>query len=162
MNTDKTFSAPWGLPLKVMTALGMAIFIGIPVTVLLGTGIGQFKWPILLPPTILIAGAFFMIRSYELRLGELKIKRLGWSTRLDLTDLQSIELDPTAMSGSIRTCGNGGLFCFAGWFRNKKLGSYRVFATDLKKCVVIKFPKGTVVVTPGDPDAFVKAVTSGS
>jgi len=161
MHTDKTFSALWGLLLKGMTVFCVAICIGIPVTVLLGTGIGLFKWSILLPPAILIAGAFFVIRGYELRPGELKIKRLGWSTRLDLTDLQSAELDPAAMSGSIRTCGNGGLFCFAGWFRNKKLGSYRAFATDLKKCVVLKFPKRTVVITPDDPDAFVKAVSSG-
>ncbi len=52
------------------------------------------------------------------------------------------------MKGSIRTFGNGGLFCFSGRFRNRKLGSYRAFATDPKLAVVLRFPDKIVVVTP--------------
>ena len=161
MNSQTEFSAPWGLLLKGMTAFCIVLLLGIPATALHKTGIAGFSWGTLLPSAILIAGAFFMIRGYELRSGELIIRRLGWSTRIDLSDLQSAHIDPKAMSSSIRTCGNGGLFCFAGWFRSKKLGSYRAFATDLSNSVVLKFEKRTVVVTPGETEEFVAALTAG-
>ena len=69
--------------------------------------------------------------------------------------LISIEPDPNAMKGSIRTFGNGGFFSFSGRFRNSQLGSYRAFATDPKRAVVIKTEKRTFVITPQDPDDFI-------
>jgi hypothetical protein len=159
-NKPTGYSAPWGGLLKAMTLFCAVILLGIPATVLIQTG--RVPLPTLLPPAVLIAAAFFMIRGYELRPGRLAVKRLGWESRIDLAGLQSAEFDPSAMSGSIRTFGNGGLFCFAGWFRNKKLGSYRAFATDSARSVVLKFPKRTLVVTPGDPEAFVNALSKNS
>ncbi|VGO17923.1 hypothetical protein PDESU_06525 [Pontiella desulfatans] len=65
------------------------------------------------------------------------------------------------MKGSIRLCGNGGLFSFTGLYRNKKLGNYRVFVNDLNRAVVLRFSKRTTVVTPDDPAAFVERVKQG-
>ena len=63
------------------------------------------------------------------------------------------------MSRSIRLFGNGGAFAFSGWFRNRKLGSYRAYATDPARSVVLKFSDHkTIVVTPEPPDAFIAAV----
>jgi len=159
MNSQTEFSAPWCLLLKCMTSFCIVFLAGIPI-------IAWFEgdpetWLTLLPLFLLISGALFLIRGYELRPGELIIKRLGWNSRIDLTDLQSAEADPKAMNKSIRTCGNGGFFCFAGWFRSKKLGNYRAFVTDPKNCVVLKLEKRTVVISPGDPDAFVAAASGG-
>jgi hypothetical protein len=75
-----------------------------------------------------------------------------------LSGLKSAEVDTEAMSKSIRTCGNGGLFCFAGAFNNNRLGSYRAFATDPKRAVVLRFSDRTVVVTPDQPDDFVMRI----
>ena len=158
MNRETKFSAPWCTLLKGMTAFCAVVLIGIPITVMNHAAPQQILWSVLFPPAILLAGAFFVIRGYELRPDNLLVRRLGWSSRIDLTDLLSAEVDPKAMSGSIRTCGNGGLFCFAGLFRSKRLGSYRAFATDPARSVVLRFPNRTVVVTPGDPEAFVNAV----
>ena len=72
-----------------------------------------------------------------------------------MSGLKSAEVDTEAMSKSIRTFGNGGLFCFAGIFNNNRLGSYRAFATDPKRAVVLRFSDRTVVVTPDQPDDFV-------
>jgi hypothetical protein len=71
-------------------------------------------------------------------------------------------LDSTAMKGSIRIFGNGGLFSFSGSFRNRKLGSYRAYVTDVKNAVVIKLPSGVLVVSPDSPDRFVDAVRGKS
>jgi hypothetical protein len=87
------------------------------------------------------------------------VKRAGWKSRIDLHDLQSVEIDRDAMAKSVRLFGNGGLFCFAGLFRNKKLGSYRVFATDPVRAVVLRFTNRTVVVTPHEPENFAAALS---
>jgi hypothetical protein len=64
------------------------------------------------------------------------------------------------MSYSIRTFGNGGLFSISGLFRNKTLGSYRAYATDPKRAVVLKYKKRTIVVTPDRPDVFAARIES--
>ena len=110
------------------------------------------------PLVILFAAAFFMIRGYELTGSELFIKRLGWKSTLNLQGLQNAEIDPEAMKRSIRLFGNGGLFCFAGQFRNKKLGRYRAYATDPGLAVILRFADKVVVVTPGAPDRFVAQI----
>ncbi|MBN2029583.1 hypothetical protein JW824_05005 [bacterium] len=161
MNHNVSFKAPWGSALKFITALCAIILIGIP---LIGIFTGQHKdrlWilgMIVMPLSILIIASFFMIRGYALSGDTLLIHRLGWESKLNVRDLVSIEVDPEAMSRSIRTWGNGGLFCFAGLFRNKKLGSYRAFATDPKRAVVLKFPNRTIVVTPDKPEVFLESI----
>jgi len=53
-------------------------------------------------------------------------------------------------------CGNGGFFSFTGLFYNRKLGFHRAFVTDHIRTVVLRFPHRTVVVSPADPEAFVR------
>lgn len=107
-------------------------------------------------PLLIVAGALpFMIRGYRIELGCLPIRRLGWFTRLDLDDLQSAEVNREAMKNSLRLMGNGGLFVFAGWFWNRKLGRYRALVTDPSRSVVLRFRERTVVVSPDAPEEFV-------
>jgi len=56
----------------------------------------------------------------------------------------------------VRVSGNGGLYSFCGWFFSKRLGRYRLFATDLRSTVVLQFPDRTVVISPSAPRAFVE------
>jgi hypothetical protein len=74
--------------------------------------------------------------------------------------LTSADVDPDALQGSLRLFGNGGFFSFTGWFRNKKLGVYRAYATDTKRVVVLRFSGKTVVITPHDPQRFVAEINS--
>jgi hypothetical protein len=151
---SKSFSAPWGVSLKVMSALGSIILLAI-----VAAGFAFFAgqrqvWILtmqIMPALILLGALPFMILGYQLTDGQLSIKRLGWSSRLSLQGLESATADPTATKGSLRTFGNGGLFCFAGRFWSKKLGHYRAFVTDPANAVVLKFADRTVVVTPDRP-----------
>ena len=97
-----------------------------------------------------------MVRGYTITRDELLIRRLFWTTRLPLAGLKSAEIVPQAMSRSLRTCGNGGGFSFTGWYWSKTLGSYRAFVTDLNRTVVLRFEKRTVVVSPAEPEDFVR------
>lgn len=58
--------------------------------------------------------------------------------------------------GSIRTFGIGGLFGYIGYFKNSILGSYKAYATNSEKAVLIETSDKPIIVTPDDPDLFVK------
>jgi len=155
------FNAPWGMTLKLITMFTIVLLIAVPIIGLAAIPSGGAVWLIVMvasPIIILVAAAFFMIRGYELTRDELLIQRLGWKSKLNLQGLQTAEIDPEAMKRSIRLFGNGGLFCFAGQFRNKKLGRYRAYATDPKLAVILKFTDKVVVVTPARPDRFVTQI----
>lgn len=165
MNSGKVFAAPWSISLKIITLLTVGLLLSIPIFGLVNFNSGTQSAFIAalfnLPVAILIISAFFIIRSYEVKNDILLIQRLIWITKLDLSGLESVETDPKAMKGSIRTFGNGGLFCFAGKFRNRKLGPYRAFATDPKLAVILRFPGKVVVVTPESPTEFVNVLKPG-
>ena len=63
------------------------------------------------------------------------------------------------MRRSIRTFGNGGLFAFVGRYRNRLIGPYRAYATDLHKTVVLRFTDKTIVITPEEPEKFVQDIS---
>ena len=67
----------------------------------------------------------------------------------------SVEGNVDAMSGSLRLLGNGGLFSLTGFFWNRQLKLYRVYATDPSRAVILRYPKRIVVITPHDPQHFI-------
>jgi len=165
MNSGKVFAAPWSISLKLITLSSVVVLGSLPVFGLFNIHdnmhVGITAALFVLPGAILFISVFFLIRNYQISKGVLYIQRLGWKTKLDLSGLESAATDPEAMKASIRTFGNGGLFCFAGKFRNRKLGPYRAFATNPNLSVVLKFPDKIVVVTPETPSEFVKVLERG-
>lgn len=165
-DTILTFAAPWGTSLKWMTTIATTLLlviagVGLFCTPPSGPQAAQWVWWLSMvgvPLGVVVFCMACMIKGYELSADALHILRPGWRVRLDLSELTSAAVDPEAMSRSIRLFGNGGLFCFAGLFRNKKLGHYRAFATDPKRAVVLKIGNKTIVVTPDDPEGFVDAL----
>ena len=159
------FSAPWGTMLQLSTAMSVLLLACLPLVGLFaGPRSGAavvFTWylsMVVAPLLVLFIGVFFVIRGYVLTPRVLRVQRLGWESRVPLAGLRAAEVSADAMRRSIRLFGNGGLFCFAGLFRNKSLGRYRAFATDPKRSVVLRFEDRIVVVTPGEPAAFVAAL----
>jgi hypothetical protein len=170
-----SFNAPWGAPLALMTSVCALICLGLPVPGLMicfGSAGFLRVWGIaavpswcgllltVVPVATLLISAIFMVRGYVLTDEELIIKRLGWSNRMDLRRLESVSNQPNILDGSIRIFGNGGLFSFTGRYRNKNLGSYRAFVTDVKKAVVLRFNDKTIVVTPDDPEKFMNEINT--
>ena len=146
----KHFRAPWSAKLKLTTGLFAVVLIAVAAT----TG----GWGSAVALIILVAAAGFAVRGYSVVDGRLLIHRLGWSTKYDLTHLTGIRFEPGATMGSIRALGIGGLFGFVGHYHNEMLGTYKAYVTDESRTVVMEFDQGTIVVTPGDPAAFLEAV----
>jgi len=150
----KEFKAPWGQALWIVSALATLILLAVAVLPVPGLG-----WIRVLPLAIWAGAVPFVVRGYTVQGDELLIRRLFWDTRIVLSGLQSARFDPSAMCGSIRTCGNGGLFSFTGWYWSRKIGSYRAFVTDPTRSVVLVFANRRVVVTPDSPEDFVRALS---
>lgn len=155
-----TYQAPWGTTLKVISLFSTLLMVAIATLGLSGllSGHGDLEWGlsmIVLPLAIVLGAAPFMIRGYVLTTDHLTVKRLGWVPPIELRQLTSAEADPTAMAGSLKLFGNGGLFSVTGLFRNAKLGNYRAYATHLKRCVILRFKHRVIVVTPDHPEDLV-------
>jgi hypothetical protein len=148
------FSSPWSTSLKLITAASI-VLLGYVAAI----KINQPATPALIAAVLLISAAF-AVRGYSVTPGGLVIKRLGWSTQVELSKLGSVEVAPAAMSGSLRVFGIGGLFSFVGLFRNARLGWYRCYATDPARAVVLRFSNRRVVVTPDNPAEFAQAITT--
>lgn len=155
------FAAPWGPAVTGVTGVAGFILAAI-------CAIGLFSGPdnnmiwiagmVVIPLTMLIVAALFSIRSYQLSADKLVVRRLGWTSDVDLAGLQSAEVDAEAMKQSVRLFANGGLFCFCGKFDNARFGTYSAFATDPRRSVVLTFVDRKVVVTPDRPDVFVAEI----
>jgi len=162
MEQDVTFRAPWGTLLKITTSLLVLILAGIGIAGALTGPRGNILWVlgmVVVPLLILVVASLFIIRGYVLTGDSLLVRRLGWTSKIDLSGLTSVQVDPQAMTKSIRTFGNGGLFCFAGAFYNKKLGSYRAFVTDPRRSVILRWANRVAVVTPEHPQQFAAMIT---
>lgn len=161
MIDGERFQAPWGRVLTITTALCLLVLLGIAI---LGLSTGPrdlLLWKLgmsVMPLSVFVIAPFFSIRGYVLDTESIYVLRPGWTSTVQLAGLQSVTRNTRAMSQSIRTWGNGGLFCFAGAFQNQILGHYRAYATDPARAVVLKFQDRTVVVTPDRPDEFVAKI----
>jgi hypothetical protein len=158
MDATVEFKAPWSAGLRRLSIYSILILIA----VVLAAIVARQYLPapvtlvaIALPIVILIAAAACMVKGYVLTTDEIVVKRLGWSTRLDLQGLRSVSGDNEAMQGSLRLFGNGGLLSYSGYFWNRKIGRYRAFATDPSRAVVMRYADRTVVITPDDPQRFI-------
>ena len=160
------FDAPWCTLLKVVTVLVSCLLLGIGLIIALSIPPTQplSRALVMLAPFLAIGlAALFTVRSYEVDGAHLKIHRFGWISRFDLRNLKEARVDPESLRRSLRLFGNGGFFSFSGWFRSKSLGVYRFFGTDPERAVVLKFADDRIiVVTPDDPEEFVRTVTKAA
>lgn len=154
-----TFSAPWGKTLRWMSLLSGLLLLGVAAAVFWSVKPVAARPAAWLPLLILFFTVLFTIRAYSIEPRELLIRRLLWTTRVSLDGLQSAESLPNAMSRSLRLWGNGGMFSFTGWYRNRALGNYRAFVTDLKNTVVLRFKNKTIVISPDNPERFLSEIS---
>ncbi|HYS56392.1 MAG TPA: PH domain-containing protein [Thermoanaerobaculia bacterium] len=155
-------AAPWSAALKIMSALSCLVLLLVPWLAWQATSYtAALSWVgdamALICVLVVMGSLLFVVREYELDDHHLLIHRLLWRTRIDLGGLSRVFRDPEAFKGSIRLFGNGGLFSFSGLFYSRRLGRYRLFATDPSRLVVIVVPPRTVVISPADPEAFMSA-----
>lgn len=157
----REFGAPWGWGNRLTTAIVLVVAVVTPVLV---AGAQQprsrgWAWVGVFSIWVILGFcALFAVRGYALRHGELWIRRPFWWTRIPLDGLRSARVDPDALRGAVRLWGMGGFLAIVGWFYSKRLGRFRAWVTDSSRCVVLEWDGRTVVISPADPAAFVRAL----
>ncbi|MEM8856785.1 MAG: PH domain-containing protein [Chloroflexota bacterium] len=158
------FSAPWSQFLKVISAIiSIVLCVAFWYSSVASDEYSQgFQAFLIAFPVVLLGGsALFIIRRYEVTDEFIEVVRIIGRKKYRIDNIESVEADPTLMDLSIRTFGNGGMFSISGFFRNRRLGSYRAFVSNKSNAVVMHRKKGSpIVVSPDDPDAFVKEISS--
>ena len=144
------FRAPWGLELRVVTAV-----FGVLLLVALAQGGYQTALGLLV---IALVAAAFSVRGYSVSDGTLTVHRPGWVNRFNLNRLLTAEVLENGLPGSLRMLGVGGLFAFVGYFWHPDRGWYRAYATDPSKAVLLNFEDMSILVTPDSPREFAVAV----
>jgi len=156
-------AAPWSTVLKIMSAISTVILVGVAYAawkVVPATGLAHSVGTAvaLVPLTVLLVALLFVVAGYEIDGTALRVRRLLWSTTVELEGLTRAWEDLNVIRGSVRVFGNGGLYSFSGIFWSRRLGRYRFFATDFNRCVVLVIRTRTVAVSPADPDAFLRQI----
>ncbi len=152
--SEKHHPAPWSQGLVLWSLLLTGLFLWLAfVSFKHGGGSSLLLGSSFVALTIVCA--LFTIRGYTITADAILIHRLFWATRLPLAGLKSARFEMGATQWSIRA-GNGGFFSCTGFRYNRSLGFHRVFATDGMRTVVLRYPHRTVVVSPADPEAFVR------
>jgi hypothetical protein len=163
MNPEAYYKAPWSLTVKILSTVTTAVVV-ICASLPLLLAPSPLWLKLLLPTTaILLLGgcALLAVRGYSLERDALLVRRLFWNTRVDLRQLAGAEARSLTADFHLRLFGNGGLFAFTGWYWCRSLGRYRLFGTDLKRSVVLRLARGTVVITPDRPEEFLANLLAG-
>jgi len=155
---EKHHRAPWSQGLVLWSLLLTGLFLRLAF-VLFKHGGGSSLLEGSLMVALTLGCALFAIRGYTITADAILIHRLFWATRLPLAGLKSARFEIASTRWSIRA-GNGGFFSCTGFRYNRSLGLYRVFVTDGARTVVLRYAHRTVVVSPADPEAFVRDVTA--
>jgi hypothetical protein len=115
---------------------------------------------LLLPPCILLCTAPFIVKGYSICDNEVRIVRYGKAKVFPIFGIESVEINPKAMTASFRLFGISGFFCDIGFFMNNTLGRYHAYATNPKMSVVLRYLEKNkiIVVTPEDPQGFFEAL----
>lgn len=97
---------------------------------------------------------------YEIREDEIIIRRLIKSVRIRRSDIESLKLlDKSAIKGTVRTFGVGGLFGWYGKFANSQLGDMTWYVTRRDKIVLINKKDGKkILISPDEAENFVEAL----
>ena len=74
----------------------------------------------------------------------------------DIIEIKAITSSETAFS--IRTFGSGGLFGYLGKFKNKKLGNYTMYATNVNELILIRTDRKTYVFSCKNRAEFIESL----
>ena len=162
MNSTQ-FKATWDRRLSVTSALVTLIFVLVVLqTIALSSRLDAeaITWRIGLVIVLGLSSALFFIRKYSVTSDFINIHHLGWSTSLKIQDLTEIEKVPIEGKGGIGLFGIWGVYSFTGIARSNAYGFHKLYMTNQRHAVALKFGKKTVLLSPDNPEKFIAILQS--
>jgi len=166
MHDSMTFDAPWDSKLTVATTL-VSILLGGSVLFLIWLALTRMpSLPLrlfLLFDAVFVAGIFVVTalmgpRGYAIRETTFRIERRLGAIEIPISSIREVgPLPAESLKGAWRTLGSGGFFGYYGRYRNRALGSFRMYATRSDGYVLIRADH-PYVLTPDSPGRLVDAL----
>ncbi|CAN5445378.1 MAG: PH domain-containing protein [Acidimicrobiia bacterium] len=155
-------AAPLDRATRVVTGFVVVLFAVLAVAMVAVPGPGLVAR--LLLPTVFV-GVLALSwalapRGYATAPGQLVVQRRGFRPRTYAVTADAPVTWPAGMRG-VRLLGSGGLFGYYGTFWTRELGRYRAHVTDRRRTVLVRTPKGPVIISPADVEAFLATVWKG-
>lgn len=81
------------------------------------------------------------------------------SLKIPLNEVTAInQISKRDISNSIQTFGSGGLFGYLGRFKNNKIGSYSIYATELNNLILVRTRSKIYVFSCSRPHEFIEFI----
>ena len=146
------FSAHYDRTARIVSA-GVAGFLLLIVAVLQNWLVGFML------PAVLLVAYVFSPRGYGITAESIIIRRLVGDVCVRTAAVrQARRASADDLRGCVRLIGSGGLFGYYGWFRTAQLGKSRRYVTDRNRSVIVWTPDQVIVLSPDDPDRFLRAL----
>ena len=163
MAMGQSFEARWdgsSTFMFVTELVGFGMFGWMVVGPLVGVGGNALLGVILLSPTVYLL--LYSVWGYRIEGNKLLVRRLLWTTTVDLSDVEATALEPALIKESrvIFFSGHRALR-WVGSMKHPKYGRYQSYCVNRDKVVVLAKKSGMVAVSPEDTVGFVKAVGAG-
>ena len=142
------FPARYDRPAKIVTTLVCALLLGLAAmseSTLVSAGM----------VLIVCVSYAFSPRSYSVSAREVMVRRLIGAVRLGQVR-GARRVSRADLSGSLRLWASGGVFGYFGLYRSPGVGNCWWYLTDRSKTVLVTTDSKTALVSPTDPDEFLR------
>jgi len=160
------FPAPKDRTVRLVTGGAILLLLGVSVAVtvaasyalgpleqVLAAGVG------LLSVAMLVASWGLAPKGFSLEGSTLRIERPFRPVLVRLADVrEAAPLPDGAARGALRIGGSGGLFGYYGWFWNRVLGGFRMYASRSSGLVRLETASGRLLLSPEPPGRFLDAL----
>lgn len=162
-NNRISFTCPWSLGVTLITAIIIIILVASTYFIWTDDFPSSMLWLkytlIIVFIATIIGGLGYMPIRLTIKNDKIILHRLFGAINIPIKDIIEIKaITSSEAAFSIRTFGSGGLFGYLGKFKNKKLGYYTMYATDINELILIRTDRKTYVFSCRNRDEFIESV----
>ena len=164
MRNDRiSFPCTWSMGVTAITAITIIILVASTYFIWTDDFPSSMLWLkytlIVVFIATIIGGLGYMPIRLTIGNDKIILHRLFGAINIPIKDIIAIKAIPNSETAfSIRIFGSGGLFGYLGKFKNKKLGNYTMYATDINELILIRTDRKTYVFSCRNRDEFIESV----
>lgn len=156
-----TFPCLWSIEVTFLTAITVIILV-ISVYFVWTNELIWLKYTLIIICLATIIGVLLLMPlRLTIESNKIALHRLIGSIHIPFKDIIELKAIPNSETAySIRLLGSGGLCGYLGKFRNKKLGHYTMYATNLNELILIRTNRKAYVFSCKNRDKFIEFFNS--
>ncbi|WP_288910121.1 PH domain-containing protein [uncultured Bacteroides sp.] len=156
-----TFPCLWSIGVTFLTAITVIILV-ISVYFVWTNELIWLKYTLIIICLATIIGVLLLMPlRLTIESNKIALHRLIGSIHIPFKDIIELKAIPNSETAySIRLLGSGGLCGYLGKFRNKKLGHYTMYATNLNELILIRTNRKAYVFSCKNRDKFIEFFNS--